>query len=62
MEQAFSLTKTMNFPSFFSDEVIIPKDANVYYAMATNNKEKGLYFLLRKDELFNKGKYSKCQM
>ncbi|XP_028407635.1 ral guanine nucleotide dissociation stimulator-like [Dendronephthya gigantea] len=31
------------------NEVVIPKNANVYYAMATNNKEKGLYFLLREN-------------
>ncbi|CAB4009555.1 ral guanine nucleotide dissociation stimulator-like 1 isoform X2 [Paramuricea clavata] len=31
------------------NEVIIPRNANVYYAMATSSKGEALYFVLRKD-------------
>lgn len=33
----------------FPDEVIIPKNANVYYAMVASNKDEPVYFILRKD-------------
>ena len=33
----------------FIDEVVIPKNANVYYAMASSNKDHALDFVLRKD-------------
>jgi hypothetical protein len=40
---------SQNVGILFADEVTIPKDANVYYAMATSNKGEALDFVILKD-------------